>query len=164
MSVSAGSRTPSSWWRCELDEQWVPFEIGGGKNHPSDTYTLNTVRTEWNYNHWEPQDRGTDDFHLEMTLNRLNLEKGSEGIEYIALPSRKVSDFGHHMETFFSGAIARAAGWTKGYDMIPDRETTIRWGWGLNVIRDWANDTLKKVCIEVNTASILESCYFLERT
>lgn len=69
------------------------------------------------------------------------------------------------MESFCSGVIARAASGTKGYDMIPDREVTTKWGWGLNVvIRDWANDTLKKICIEANTTSILEACYFLERT
>lgn len=49
-----GSRTPSSWWRGPLNETWEPFCIGGGKGHPSDTYHLNTVRTEWSYNHWEP--------------------------------------------------------------------------------------------------------------
>lgn len=92
MPSVTGGRTPSSWWRSSLNETWEPFNIGGGKNHPSDTYHLNTVRIEWSYNHWEPQDRGTDDFHLEQALNRLNLEKSIEGIEYIGLPNRnKVS-------------------------------------------------------------------------
>ncbi|APG76010.1 hypothetical protein 1 [Shuangao toti-like virus] len=161
-----GSRTPSSWWRGPLNETWKPFLIGGNENHPSDTYHLNTVRTEWCYNHWEPQDRGTDDFHLESVLNRINLEKGLEGIEYIGLPSRsKVGNFGYHVECQISGILARSAGWVKSYDKSHPVDNSIKWTWGLNVIiRDWEHDTLKKICLEANVASLLEAGYFLERT
>lgn len=143
-----------------------PFCIGGGKGHPSDTYHLNTVRTEWSYNHWEPQDRGTDDFAVEQVLNRLNLEKSVEGIEYIGLPNRnRVTTYGYHLECMISGALARSSGWVKSYDRTPQMDNNVRWGWGLMVIiRDWAADTLKKVCIEANVASLLEAGYFLERT
>lgn len=62
-----GERTPSSW-RGPITETWIDFQIGGSKNHPSDTYHLNTNRMEWSYNHWVSQDRGTDDFYLKQAL------------------------------------------------------------------------------------------------
>ncbi|QBL75906.1 putative capsid protein [Solenopsis midden virus] len=160
-----GTRTPSSWWRSYLNETFVPFQMGGGANHAVYDYTVDTSRTEWAYEKWQPQDRGEDDYQLESVLSRINLEShGYDGVEYMALPSRgRNSSYGYHLETLATGRLARSCGWRDVYQKLDNNLVKKKWSWGLNiVIRDWANDTIKKICLSVNTASLLESSYFLE--
>ncbi|UQS94388.1 MAG: putative capsid protein [Corcyphos virus 1] len=160
-----GSRTPSSWWRCEVNETFRAFQMGGGANHAVYDYTLNTSRTEWSYNMWQPQDRGEDDYQLEAVLNRLNLESiGYEGVEYMMLPSRdRSSSYGYCIETLATGRLARSGGWRDAYQKLDNNLVKKRWSWGLNVvIRDWTKDSIKKICLKASVGSLVESGYFLE--
>lgn len=98
-----GGRTPSSWWRADLNEKWVPFTLGGGDNHPANGYMLNTSLVEWSYNLWTPQDKGEDDFPLESALNRINMELGPDGVTYVGLPGRQeIGGFGYNIESMTS--------------------------------------------------------------
>lgn len=159
-----GLRIPSSWWRCNLNEEFVPFHMGGGSNHLSYTYYLNTCRSEWGYDTWQPQDRGEDDYQLKAVLDRMNLELSHEGIDYISLPNRtRSTGFGFMFETLATGRLARNGGWSLHLHKLDNILVKKRWGWGLNiVIRDWQNDWMKKVCISAPKAALLESTYILE--
>lgn len=158
-----GSRTASSWWHSDITQDWVEFTMGGGANHEQQSYSLNSSQPEWSYNHWEPNDKGGDDFQLESALNRINLETDCSGIEYMALPGRReATDFGYHMESMVSARLANRCGWHKRLTTVTDNEMRKKWGWGMNVIiRDWDRYTLKKVVLSTEKASILEASYFV---
>lgn len=93
--------------------------MGGGSNHGQDTYHLNTIRPEWFYNMWESQDRASDDFELELALNRLNMERVNEVVDYISIPYRKqVSSFAYCLEGGLSSILARDRGWTQHFPQL----------------------------------------------
>lgn len=158
-----GSRTPSSWWHSKLTSDWIPFKMGGGENHLLGTYMLNTASAEWNYNMWEPQDKGCDDFQLESSLNRINPEYDHEGIKYMALPSRnEASGYGYHVETMSTAVLARERGWLRQITKVPELECNDKWGWGLNVItRDWETASIKKIVLSTAKCAILEGGFFV---
>lgn len=165
-ATSTGTRTPSLWWIKPLNNSWERFSIGGGDNHNSSSYALDTNRAHWSYNWWVPQDKGGDDYQLESVLNRLNLERNITGVDYIGLPSQQRSlGYGYCLEGFMSTAVAREAGWTDQFDAQEVSLREKRWGWGLNVvIRDWHLETLKKVVLNAAAAATLSAEYFMERT
>lgn len=160
-----GIRTPSLWWANPLNTEWEPFDMGGGRNHSSNSYRVNTNRTEWSRDYWVPHDKGEDDYQLESIISRFNMEHSLQGIDYMALPSRgQASGYGYNLESFTSTVVAREAGWRDKFEHLRGDLMNKKWGWGIGVlIRDWVNDSLKKIVIKGNAMDLASTNHFNDR-
>lgn len=152
-----GLRTPSSWWRTDLNVSWSTFNISGRPTPSDSIYKLDDGNAGLFYDHWTQFCEGRDDPQLERALNRLDLtmvDSWTPGLFYKTFPKGQASKGIMHLVDYSSGGrLAYRQGWAREGTVEPSNDW---WGWGVRVFdKDFRNMTLRALVVSSGLYGIM---------